>query len=699
MEKSPKFLLKFSEKQLMSSKNQDLYKFKKFQLDVAERQLLKEDALVSLTPKVFDVLAVLVERGGHLVEKEEILRLVWEDSFVEEANVARIIHSLRKTLGENTENKFIETVPKKGYRFVAEVEKTDGGQTPPKNGKYSEEYTPSREDCINYVLETGEDFVKVEDFVNAPKTENFYEDFAEDVEINNSLPKNSENRYLIFLALAVILFAGVAAAAIWMKNNSQSSGNGANFAGNAIENSQKSIAVLPLKPINNENRDSIYELGIAESLILKLSAANDLVVRPLSATRKYIELEQNPTEAGREQQVDFVLSSNYQISDGKIRVTSQLINVQSGKTEEVFKSEKDSSDVFSMQDAIAGDIGNVLLTRLGKRENILTAKRGTSNEEAYRLYLQAAYIFDQWNKTEIPRAIEFLEKAVRLDPNYVEAHTMLAYAYKDFAGKNGKLSPQEQYDQANKSVSKALELNPHFADAHAVLGLLKSGFEGNFAEAENEFKEAIELNPDSQMAHALYANFLLSSGRFEEAKVENSKAIKIEPAASSHQITYGMILYHSRRYKEATAHFERLIEKDANFVYPYFWMWLLYDLQNDEARAFEWFLKYQTQIKSTPETIKTFQNIFEKSGWKGILREIISRDEETLKSSRYQGLNYEIACFSARLGDKEKALDYLEKTYEHRISTVMYAKIDPYLQSLHGEPRFEALVKKIGANQ
>ncbi len=190
-----------------------------------------------------------------------------------------------------------------------------------------------------------------------------------------------------------------------------------------------SVAVLPLKSFKTEDQDAIYELGIAETLIFKLNSANDLTVRPLRATRKYLELDQNPVDEGRDQQVDFVLSTNYQIADGKIRVTSQIVNVQTGKVEEVFKSETSSADKFSMQDAIANDIGNKLLAQFGNRENNLTAKRGTSNEDAYRFYLKGVYIFEDWNEPEMGKAIEYLEQAIVLDPNYAPAQVRLAYAY------------------------------------------------------------------------------------------------------------------------------------------------------------------------------------------------------------------------------------------------------------------------------
>ena len=667
----------------MSSNQQYSYKFKEFRLNVTERLLQRGDAPVSLMPKVFDVLTVLVERGGHLVEKDELLRIVWEDAFVEETNVARVVHSLRKILGEDAENKFIETVPKKGYRFIAEVERING--TGAANGKTNGAHAdpPAGEDRVNYVLETGDELIRVEPFSGNGQGAKIVDRSLPETSVGNASDESQSRRNLKFWVLGALLTFTLSIVGIWYYDDVWTPSL------QSAPNQTKSIAVLPLKPINNQAGDSIYELGIAESLILKLSAGKNLTVRPLSATRKYSELEQNPASAGREQQVDFVLSSNYQISGGKIRVTAQLINIETGNVEEVYKSERDSANVFSMQDAVADDIGATLLARFGTERKSLIARRGTSNEEAYRLFLQAAFIFDQWNKSETGKAISYLERAVELDPDYAAAHTMLAYAYRYFSHKD--LAPREQHAKAKAAIDRALALDASSADAHAVLGLLKFSYDDDPAGAETEFRRAIEFDAESPMPRALYAYFLMSRGRFDEAIAQNKKAMDIDPASYAHQITYGMILYYARRYPEAEAHYKRLLEKDPNFAYAYFWMWLLSDLQGNEPQAFEWFMRYQTQIKAAPELIEDYRTAYRKEGWKGILRAVIAQDEKRLLADDYAGFYYEIACFSARLGLREKALENLAKAAEASSSSMLFVRVDPYLDTLRGEPQFERL--------
>ncbi len=321
LENFPNFLLNFSEFE-MNGEEKHFYRFKSFRLDVEERQLFHNTEAVPLTPKVFDELAVLVEHNGHLVEKDELLRVVWSDSFVEEANIARIVHTLRKVLGEDENgNKFIETVAKKGYRFVAKVTEVpfgDGETERRRDGEKVSEESPR-------------------------------------------LPVSASQRLSVSPSPRLILFAVGFVSAVslifLLSFNRQSESS-------VKPNDVKSIAVLPLKPLTAENREPIYEFGIADSLINKLSSAKGLIVRPLSATRQYADIEQDAIAAGREQKVDYVLGSNYQILGGKIRITSQLINVQSGLVEEVFQVEQENSSIFSVQDAVVANIGQLLLKRL-----------------------------------------------------------------------------------------------------------------------------------------------------------------------------------------------------------------------------------------------------------------------------------------------------------------------------------------------
>jgi serine/threonine-protein kinase len=191
------------------------------------------------------------------------------------------------------------------------------------------------------------------------------------------------------------------------------------------------------------------------------------IVRPLSLMRKYADVGQEPLAAGREQKTDYVLASNYQLEGGKIRISAQLWNVASGQIEETYKSEKDAADVFAMQDAIASEVGNVLSARFGATPSGRTAKRGTANEEAYRLYLQGMYLSDKRTPADANKAVEVLEQSVRLDPKYAQAWAGLALVHRNIAGRAS--NAQEAYQKSREALNTALALDGNLADAHCAL--------------------------------------------------------------------------------------------------------------------------------------------------------------------------------------------------------------------------------------
>ncbi len=651
--KFPDFLLNFLVSE-MNGKDKHFYRFKSFRLDVEERQLLQNGNVVPLAPKVFDVLAVLVRNSGHLVEKDELLRIVWAGSFVEESNISRIVHTLRKVLGETEKgSKFIETVATKGYRFVAKVTEVREPIVP-KSANGTPEIT-------NFVEKPAATEVQIPP------------EIAEAIPAPEAKPKQKMRSVLFavgFLSAVSLIFL------LSFNYSSKSSVNPSEI---------KSIAVLPLKPVTAENRDAIYDFGIADSLILKLSSAKNLVVRPLSATRQYDDLKQDAVAAGKEQKVDYVLASNYQIADGKIRITSQLINVQSGQVEEIFKDEREISNIFAVQDAVAGNIGQRLLKKLNRESNNVAAKRSTTSEEAYRLYLTGSALVSKRTRKDAEKAVEYLEEAVRLDPNYALAYARLAGAHgaiANFGGEN-----HEQYLKQKAATEKALAIDENLPEAYLQLGEMKLNYEWDFDGAERAIKKAIELDPDS--GHGMYGLYLSSMGRFDEAIAEIKIAIDLQPSSVLTHRLYGQFLYLARRYPEAIVQLERTVEMDPNFRTTYGWLINSCKMNggaDNENKAFEWFLR-SPGVKNNPEKIPMWKEIYAKSGWRGI-------NEQQIKEAK----DWEKPYLYAELGDKEQAIVSLEKFFSSNQRGWQWTtlKVDPRYDLIRSDPRFENIVRRIG---
>ena len=656
LENPPKFLLNFSESE-MKDEQRHSYRFKAFRLEVEERQLFHHDQPVPLTPKAFDVLVALVERSGHLVEKDELMRIVWSDSFVEEANLPRLVHTIRKVLGDDGNgNKYIETVAKKGYRFVAEVNELGEFHAPADSRNGNGHSSRSAKNSSSVAAGFAEP-PPAEKPARIPRIVFFTAGFACAI-------------LLLFLALVEIEVQPIAS---------------------LPKEKSKAIAVLPFKPINTANRDELYEIGVADLLIHRLSRMKGFVIRPVNATRKYNEIESDPLAAGREQQVDYVLASNYQLIDGKIRVTAQLINVAGGQTEETYKIEKTTGDIFAVQDAIAGELGDNLMKRFAVDSTDAPAvRRGTLNEEAYRLYLQGMYLCDKRNLSDAREAVRILEQAVKLDPNYALAWAGKAYAHRVVGNHGRNINTHEQYRKSIEAIDKALALDENLAEAHSVLCENKMYYEYDFTGAERECRRAIELDPNSSLAHQVYSRYLNSRGRSDEALQEIKTAIDLEPTSYHNQRNLGISLYFARRYDEAQTQLKRVIAMDKDIPSAYMWLNFALEMQGNEAEVFEWFIK-SPGIRDETAALQVYQTAFRSSGWQNVLRERLKRFETGNESY------FHAAAYGARIGNKDKAFEYLEKSFERRELWIANLHVDPRLDPLREDPRFDDFVRRIGS--
>ena len=489
-------------------------------------------------------------------------------------------------------------------------------------------------------------------------------------------------RPYLFAALSLLVMLG--AAALWLYLSAPRK----NTSGE-----KKSIAVLPLKPINQANRDDIYEIGIADSLIQRLGATKNFVVRPLSAVRRFAGIEQDPIVAGKEQQVEYVLASNYQLAGGRIRITSELLNVESGQIEETYKAEKDAGNIFAMQDAVAAELGNIVQSHFNFTQNSSAKKRGTDNEEAYRLYLQGLYFNDRRVPPDGEKAVASFEQAVRLDPNYARAWAGVAFAHRSLVDIGAAMDVHEQNQISMEAVNKALALDPNLSEAYTALCLNKLNYEYDVSGAETACERAIELDPNSPLAHNTYARLLFSSQsrRFDEAIAEIKTAIDLDPSSSYHQIVYTVALTYARRYDEAILQLERLAERNPKRAVIYFWLVGGIAFQGKTAEDFERLTRFQKLAETDEATVKIFDTAYQTADWQGVLREQAKFEAE------HDQVFYFTACLYAQIGDKDQALEYLEKTFQHREHWMAYIQVDPRFDSIRDDPRFVALVRKVEA--
>lgn len=460
----------------------------------------------------------------------------------------------------------------------------------------------------------------------------------------------------------------------------------------AAAGDKRSIAVLPVKPIDSASRDVVYEVGIADSLIQRLGSVG-LVVRPLSAVRKYADPEHDPLTAGREQQADLVLASNYLVVAGKIRVTVQIWNVESGQIEASYKTEKEAGNTLTMLDAVAEDIGGFVSSRfpgVAAAGSLLSA-RGTTNEEAYRLYLQAMFLIDKENAADSKRAIELLDRVLALDPGFAKAWANKARAHCNFAHSGGNL-PDVEFATAKPTLERAFALEPDLSEAHAVLGIIRTDYDWNFAEGEREFRLAIERSPNSDILYRWFANRLAANGRAEEAITAVKKAIDLNPAYIVHQIHYGRILYYGRRYDEAIRQLGQISEIDPNNPLNLYFLWQCFHMKGDSAQAFETFLRLQKATNADRKRLTAYERSFADGGWPNVLLVHLG----FLKEDVTDGSNaYGVALISALAGDREQSIRYLGQAAANRSLMLPSLAADPAFDQMRGDPRFKALLERV----
>jgi DNA-binding winged helix-turn-helix (wHTH) protein/TolB-like protein len=613
---------------------------------------------VSLTPKAFDLLLALVERQGRLAEKDELLKLVWPDTFVEEANLSYNISLIRKALGDGENGqKYIETVPKRGYRFVAQV---------------------------SVVREKSEELAAAEpvnsqaDIAAVPETNAQTTPYRQPAAGGSKLIRSASRR-LAAAALGVLL---TAAAVISFTRRSEDRGV-----------QIKSLAVLPFKPLATNSRDEALELGMADTLIAKLSSLRQIIVRPTSAVRKYTALDQDPLAAGREQQVDAVLESSMSLLGEKIRVTVRLLDVRDGRTLWAYQCTEYCTDIFAAQDAISQKVAEALALELTGEERKGLAEHYTNSVEAWMLYVRGRQLVHKRQIPDLEKAITYFERAIALDQEFALAQVMLGFAY---ASLNflGNSPAKEVMPKAKAAYDWALKLDDQLAEAHAYLAQYKQFYEWDYIGAEQLHRRAIDLNPNSADVHHRYAMHLSYLGRSELAILEIRKAEELDPTDLFIVRNVAQVLYLARHYDQAIEQSERAAELYPNSAVAYNWMTRAYEMKGDEQAAFAAYVKQAKASGAGMDEIAGMKAAFPAGGLKAYWRSQLDRQLEQEKSGYVR--QFQVALLYARLGVKEQSLARLERAAEERDFYVTALNVEPLWDSYRTDPRFVALVRRVG---
>jgi len=453
------------------------------------------------------------------------------------------------------------------------------------------------------------------------------------------------------------------------------------------------MAVLPFKPLVANDRDEYLEMGMVDVLITKLSNIRQLKVRSISSVRKYTDLQQDPVAAGRELQVEAVLDGSIQRVGDRVRVTVRLLNVQDGTSLWADKFDEPFTNIFALQDAISERVAAALPLNLSGEEKARLSRHFTENTEAYQLYLKGRYFWNKRTEEGFRKGIDYFNQAIRDDPNYALAYTGMSDCYallSDF----GFMPPREGFPKAKEAATRALAIDEKLAEAHTSLGHVKRDYDWDWPGAEQEFKRAIELNPNELSAHQWYAVYLSALGRHQEAIAEIKRALDLDPLSLPVNAVTARVLYLARQYDEAIEQSRKTIEMDRRFPTIYQNLGQSYEQKGMYAQAVATFQELNKVGTGNHSGLAFLGRADALAGKTDEARKILAQLRE-LSARRYVS-PYRVAMIYAGLGDKEQALAWLERAYQQRVHNMIFLKVEPELDGLRSDPRFEDLRGRVG---
>jgi TolB-like protein/DNA-binding winged helix-turn-helix (wHTH) protein/Tfp pilus assembly protein PilF len=617
-----------------------VYEFGPFHFDSAQHLLFQDDRVIQLPPKAAETLGVLLTNHGQLVEKEELMKAVWPDTFVEEANLTVHISALRKLFQDEAHpSGYIETVPRRGYRFVAPVV-----ERPVTNGA-------------------------------APQGSGL----AAPPEITVPRPRAFWVRWFIAGSCAVALVA----TGFVVKGKGRLLGS----APRRIH----SVAVLPLQNLSGDPSQEYLADGLTEALVTDLAQVRSLRVISRTSVMTYKGTKKKLPEIARELNVDAVVEGSVIRSGDHVQVTAQLIEAPTDTHLWAETYEGSQRDLLALQNRMAQAIVQQVRVKLTPDEKLRLAKIHLVSPESHEAYLQGRYFWNRRTPAALLASLELYEKATKIDPNSAEAYAAMATVYATMVATD-QFPPQEMEGKAKAAALKALALDETLAEPHAALGYMKAvgdyDWNGSFAELER----AIELDPSYALAHHWYGYMLECRGRFDDALREVHKAQELDPLNLAEQESPAQVLYWSRKYDECVAQSRKTLELDPNFFYAHMFMadCLAQLKKHDEAIS-----ELRQTLRISPHNTAVMARLGYVLGLVGRKREALDllKQMEQERQSEYSSAGLQ-AWIYAGIGDREHSLESLEKDENQRGTTTLFLKNDAKLDFVRSDSRFIALLKK-----
>ena len=627
-------------------------RFGVFEVDLRAGELTRRGRRIRLQEQPFQVLAMLLERPGEVVTREELREKIWGQTVVDfDHGLNKAINKIREALGDSAENpRFVETVARRGYRFLADVAPIDTGS--------GRQPGPLPEGVV-------------------PPADSHRVELAD-----SGMPAKEAYRPHAWKLLGFGFALVFAASLSWyLYSQSQS------------PTKIRSLAVLPLESLSGDASQDYFTDGMTDQLITNLGQINALRVISRTSAMAYKRVHKPLAEIARELNVEAVVEGTVLRSGERVRITAQLIQVPNEKHLWAQSYEGDLQDTLALQNSVARAIAEQIQVTLNPQEEAALKKSNPVNAEAYEAYLRGRYFWNKRTRDGLVRATDYFRHAIDADPDYARAHSGLADSYA-LSGdwEYGVLSPQDAFPKGKAAATKALALDDNLSEAHTSLAFIQDLYDWDWASAEKEYKRALALNPGYATARHWYAWHLIVMGRNDAGIAELKKAESLDPLSLIISADLADALCIAHRYDESVQQSQKTIEMDPHFAVAHYQL----------GQALEQKHRYD-------EAIAEFRRAIELSGGNTTFESnlanayaVSGRNEEAMKivkdleSRQSQGspTDASIALVYVGLGDKDRAMIWLNKAYQARFNPSILTR--PVFDPLRSDPRFQDLLHRIG---
>jgi TolB-like protein/DNA-binding winged helix-turn-helix (wHTH) protein/Tfp pilus assembly protein PilF len=623
------------------------YCFLDFELDPGRYELRRKGRNVPLEKIPMDLLILLLEKKGDVVSREEIIERIWgKDVFVDsEAGVNTAIRKIRQSLHDDPENpRFIQTLVGRGYRFL-----------PP----------------IKVVKEPPRD-------LNDVSTN----DLASRKAVSQELPLPHPwviwaVAFVLGVSVLVFLAANVRGSRDWLLGWSRPA-------------PIRSLAVLPIENLSRDPGEEYFTDGITDELITDLAQIGELRVISRTSVMRFKGTRKPLPEIARELNVDAVVEGTVERYGDHVRVRAQLIRAADDRHLWAETFEREPQDILALQSEVASAIARQVQVKLvpGPRGGVRPVKPAV-----YEEYLKGRFAWNKRSEAALQEGIEHFQQAIAIDPNYAAAYSGLADSYTTM-GYLSYIAPKEAFSQARAAALKALELDGTLAEPHASLAYVRFYHDWDWPGAEAEFKQAIALNPNYATAHDWYSYYLTAMGRPEEALGEIRRAQEIDPLSLVISTDMGFQLFYKRRYDEAILQLRKTLEMNPKFPLAHLWLGRAYQQKEMYEEAIAEYSETDAALPGWVVTLAGIGNVEGMAGKKREARDMLAR-LNTLSQKKYV-TPYGVALVYAGLGEKNQALNWLDKALDDRSHWLVWMRLDPRWDPIRDEPRFKRIVGRVG---